>query len=63
MPELIQSKATVDNLVNELTRYLTKPEQRQLVEEAFSDIISSLRCNANERAAKAISKLLETQSI
>ena len=63
VPELIQSKATVANLVNELTRYLTKPEQRQLVEDAFSDIISSLRCNANERAATAISKLLETRSI
>ena len=62
VPELIQSSATVENLVNELTRYLTKPEQRQLVENAFSDIISSLRCNANEKAATVISKLLENHT-
>ena len=62
VPELFQSRATVANLVNELTHYLTKPEQRQLVENAFSDIISSLRCNANEKAATVISKLLENHT-
>lgn len=59
VPELIQSKANVDNLVNELTRYLLDRQQHELVRHAFGDIISSLRCNANERAATAVAKFLE----
>ena len=60
VPELFQSNANVNNLVNELTRYLLDPKQHQMAKDAFGDIISLLRCNANEKAAHAVSKFLET---
>lgn len=58
VPELIQSRANVENLVHELSRYLLDPDQRQTAQEAIDVIISSLRSGANERAADAVSEIL-----
>ncbi len=61
VPELIQAKANVNNLVSEISRYLLNPDEHQMVRDAFSDIITSLRCGASEKAADAVCAILATQ--
>lgn len=58
VPELIQSQATPENLGRALLAELSRPEERRVMLEAFDDIAATLRCQANERAAEAVLKLL-----
>lgn len=58
VPELIQSRATVDNLVTEIRSLLEDPVRRRAISSALSPIASSLRCNADQKAADAVSRLL-----
>ncbi|MDA9983146.1 lipid-A-disaccharide synthase [Gammaproteobacteria bacterium] len=59
VPEFFQSDANVDNLVAAMSRYLLDAERCQAVSRSFGAIMSSLRCNANDRAAKAVANLIK----
>ena len=59
VPEFFQADANVDNLVTAMNRYLLDAEHCQAVSRSFGVIMSSLRCNANDRAAEVVAHLLE----
>jgi len=62
VPEFFQSDANVDNLVAAMSRYLIDQEYRRAVSQSFGAIISSLRCDANNRAAQAVADILLTRA-
>lgn len=59
VPEYFQADANVHNLVAAMNRYLLDAEYCLAVSRSFGAIMSSLRCNANDRAARAVANLLE----
>jgi len=62
VPEFFQSDANVHNLVTAMNRYLLDAEHCRAVSRSFGAIMSSLRCNANDRAAEAVANLLENMN-
>ena len=58
VPELIQSEASVDNIVRALDRYLTDPGEVRVLGRTLDRIHRSLRGEANQSAAQAISALV-----
>ncbi|HSW92882.1 MAG TPA: lipid-A-disaccharide synthase [Gammaproteobacteria bacterium] len=60
VPEFIQEAATADNMSAALLDYLDHPEKVAVLEKKFLEIHQTLRCNANEQAAKAVLNLLKS---
>ena len=53
--EFIQHHATPENIAADIERYLNHPEKIELLQKKFVEIHKTLKCNAAERAAEAIS--------
>ncbi len=58
VPELLQDKATVENLGNALLAILADSHQTAILKKRFADLHQDIRRNASESAAKAILQLL-----
>ena len=58
VPELLQNDATSDKLFNALTPLLEGNTKEQT--DSFKEIHVSLKCNASERAAEAVLKLINS---
>lgn len=58
VPELLQSNATPDKCVREVSRWLDQPAEREALIAEFEAMHRSLACNASERAAEAVADLL-----
>ena len=59
VPEYLQGELTVAALVDEIENFMTQPAAFTAVLNEFERIHKELRCGASEKAAKAISQLLE----
>ncbi|MZR61934.1 lipid-A-disaccharide synthase [Alcanivorax sp. DP30] len=59
VPELIQNDLTCDAIVSEVTRWLDNPDQAQALVSRFQAVHEQLRGGASEKAAEAVSQLLE----
>ncbi len=59
VPEFIQDDATPKNLSNALLDFLDHPEKTQRLQETFLQIHQQLRCNANQRAAEAVLRVIQ----
>lgn len=62
VPELIQARVTPDNIVEAVNRYLQNPGDMQKIKQAFADIHTALKLDADKRAALAVVALLKGQS-
>lgn len=58
VPELLQSNATVEKCVREVSRWLDRPAERAALIADFEDMHHSLARNASEQAAEAVAGLL-----
>ena len=58
IPELIQEDATPERIAAESLRWLNNIGERQALLDRFATMRETLRCNASERAAEAVSDLL-----
>lgn len=58
VPELIQTKATPKAIVDALEQYFLFPEKQLILQQHFSSIAETLRCQAAQTAAQAIAELL-----
>lgn len=58
VPELLQSNATPEKCVREVSRWLDRPAERDALVAEFDAMHRSLACNASERAAEAVAGLL-----
>jgi lipid-A-disaccharide synthase len=63
VPELLQDKATPQNLAAAVMHYFEHPEQTQALRQTFYDMHSTLKCNASARAAEAIAKLINERRV
>jgi len=61
VPELLQDDATPESLGAAVLERLENEQERADLKQAFSELHQSLKQNADERAAMAISELLERQ--
>ncbi len=59
VPELIQDDLTCDAIVAEVNRWLDNPAQAQALVSRFQAVHEQLRGGASEKAADAVSQLLE----
>ncbi len=59
VPELLQHEANGERLAQEVLSWLTDDERRNALHNRFSAIHAALRCNASEKAAQAVSALLD----
>lgn len=59
VPELLQDKASPQALGNALMNYFENPDETAEVVAQFESMHLQLKCNASERAADAIAKLIE----
>lgn len=59
VPELIQDDLTYDAIVAEVNRWLDNPAQAQALVSRFQAVHEQLRGGASEKAADAVSQLLE----
>ena len=59
VPELLQDDATPEALGAAVLERMENPEERERLQQAFTELHESLRRNADERAAAAIAGLLE----
>lgn len=59
VPELLQDDATPETLGAAVLERMENTEEREHLQQAFTELHESLRQNADERAAIAISELLE----
>lgn len=59
IPEFMQGDCTVDNLTEEINRYLEDSAYRENVLDQFDGFRKSLNCNASARAAEEIVRILE----
>lgn len=59
VPELLQDDATPEALGAAVLERMENTEEREQLQQAFSELHESLRQNADERAATAISELME----
>jgi lipid-A-disaccharide synthase len=58
VPEFIQQQATAENIAQATLAYFDNTEKVAVLVRRFTDIHLQLRCNANNRAAEAMMKLL-----
>ena len=58
VPELIQADATVENIVQAVDRYLNNPHEVRVLGRTLDRIHRSLRRNASQSAARAVSALI-----
>ncbi len=58
VPELLQDDATPEKLSAAIINYFENPEETQTLCNTFADMHGILKCNASERAAAAIAKLI-----
>ena len=58
VPELLQNNATPEKLSAAIMQYFENPEETQQLVKTFSDMNGILKCNASQRAAAAIAKLI-----
>ena len=58
MPEILQEKATPENLAEALVKLYGDKENAEAVEAAFTDIHLQLRQNTAEKAARAVIECL-----
>ena len=58
IPEFMQGECTVDNLVNEVNRFLEDATYREKVLDTFENFRTSLKCDASSRAAEEIVRIL-----
>ena len=61
VPEVIQGNMNTDNLIAELEQWLDAPQRAAALVERFDQIHQQLSRNASERAAAAVSALMERQ--
>jgi len=61
VPEILQAKATPENLGEALIQYLNNTDAAQNLRNKFTDIHLQLRCNASEQAADAVLQLITNQ--
>lgn len=59
VPELLQENATPEKLAAAVQERLDNPQERKRLKEAFTRLHHVLRRNADERAAEAVSGLIE----
>ncbi len=59
VPELLQENATPEKLAAAVQERLDNPQERERLKEAFTRLHHVLRRNADERAAEAVSALIE----
>ncbi len=62
VPELIQLDATGPQMAAEVLGWLDDPGRRAVLQSRFSQLNSELRCNAGEKAAQAVSDLMNRRS-
>ena len=58
IPEFMQGKCTVDNLLGEINKYLEESAYREHVLNKFEEFRISLECNASAKAAEEIVRIL-----
>ena len=58
IPEFMQGKCTVDNLLGEINKYLEESAYREHVLSKFEEFRISLECNASAKAAEEIVRIL-----
>jgi lipid-A-disaccharide synthase len=58
VPELIQQKATPENIVSETENYMKSIDKIKILQEKFFNIHQELKCHAAENAANAIAQLM-----
>jgi lipid-A-disaccharide synthase len=61
VPELIQHEANAARLAEEATAWLEDDERRGALSYMFGRLHETLRCNASERAAEEVAKLLDAR--
>ncbi|MFE8073231.1 lipid-A-disaccharide synthase [Marinobacteraceae bacterium S3BR75-40.1] len=61
VPEYLQNEATVENLVEGVGYWLDNPQAVADLKDDFDAVHRSLQCNADERAAEAIQRLINDQ--
>jgi len=61
VPELLQEDATAENLGRAIELYLDDEARRAKTASELGKIYHDLRCNANERAADAVMRLMESR--
>lgn len=61
VPEFIQEAATPENMSRALLDFLDHPEKITVLENKFLKMHQTLRCDANQQAAKAVLDLLATK--
>ena len=59
VPELLQDNATPEKLATAVLERLDNPQERERLQNAFTRLHHLLRRNADERAAEAVSALIE----
>ncbi|MDX2464109.1 MAG: lipid-A-disaccharide synthase [Porticoccus sp.] len=59
VPELLEEKATVDNLYTAVMDFFQHPEQVAKLQQRFTDMHKSLQYGGSETAAKALVQLIE----
>lgn len=59
IPELVQERATADNVVHAVNEFINNPQKVQKLEQDFIGMHKQLKRNANLQASKAVIKLLE----
>lgn len=59
VPELIQHEASPERLAQEAAGWLSDYARRAALSERFEKLHQTLRCNASERAAEEVGRLLE----
>lgn len=60
VPELVQHDMTANNIVKELNHWLDNPKFVIELQQKFAQLHKSIRLNASEKAARAISQLIES---
>jgi len=58
VPEYLQGQATPERLSRAIVDWLAHPEKGQSLQQRFLDMHQALRCNASQRAAEAVKRLL-----
>jgi len=61
VPELLEDKATVENLSEAVLNFFQQPEQVAKLQERFTAIHKSLQHGGSETAAKALVQLIEAK--